>query len=125
MTETTHAPLTTLFPAALTIRQRPAPAAVTVSTPDTRLPLQERASILESAVSEALATGAQLESHTATVAVVTYQGSPLNHATRLLVTMMRLGLGLFARAAAEHVKSSRVMLTVDECGNLTRWALPR
>lgn len=119
MTDITHAPLITLRYHVLTYRKHADALAAASGAP---LPLQERVAVLDSAVTEAQAGGARLESHTATVAVLRYPKGPLNHAGQLLVTVLRLGLGLFSRAAAEQ--ASRVMLTVDECGNITRWSLP-
>ncbi|MGH3896950.1 MAG: hypothetical protein ACRDTA_01600 [Pseudonocardiaceae bacterium] len=126
MTNTAHAPFMTLPSGTFAGQRRTAGPAVAVSTLDVALPLAERASILEAELTRELTRDAQLESHTATVAVVVYQGGQLNHVTRLLLTFMRLGLGLFVRAATvENTKSSRVMLTVDECGNTTRLVIPR
>lgn len=126
MTNTTHVPFMTLRSGALAVQGRTAPPAVTVSKPDVALSLPKRASILDVAVTQELTRGAQLESRTATVAVVVYQDGQLNHVARRLVTFMRLGLGLFVRAVTvEKARSSRVMLTVDECGNITRSVIPR
>jgi len=125
MTNTAHAPFMTLRSGVLAVQRRTAPPANAVSTLDVALSLQERASILEAELTRALARGAQLESHTSTVAVLVHQGGQPNHVTRLLMTFMRLGLGLFLRAAVENARSSRVMLTVDECGNITRLMIPR
>jgi hypothetical protein len=121
MSHTAHAPLLTLRSSVHTVRSHPVPLAVSP------LSLEERAAVLDAGVSRALGKGAELESHTATVAVVVYPGDKPNHVAHLLLTFLRCRLGLFTRAAAapENVKCSRVMLTVDECGNVTRWALPR
>lgn len=123
MSHTAHAPLLTLCSSVRTTQSHPVPSAVTVSP----LPLDERRAVLEAEVSRVLGKGAELESRTATVAVVVYPGDKPNHVAHLLLTFLSCRLGLFARAAAapEKVKSSRVMLTVDECGNVTRWTLPR
>ncbi|MGH3795911.1 MAG: hypothetical protein ACRDSP_13600 [Pseudonocardiaceae bacterium] len=136
MTGTAHAPLMTLCSGTLAIAPRTVPPTVAVSKLDVSkldvpkldvpLSLQERTSVLEADVTRALTRGAQLESHTATVAVVVYPGGQRNHVADLLMTFMRLRLGLFVRASAvENAKSPRVMLTVDEWGNITRWVIPR
>ena len=122
MTDTTHAPLMTLCYTGLG-RQRPAPSAAVSGQPEAPLSLSERAAVLDTAVAHALTKGAELESHTATVAVVVSQHGSLNRTAQLLVTCLRFGLGLCVRPAAD--RASRVMLTVDERGHLTRWALPR
>lgn len=123
MSHTAHAPFLTLCSSVRTTQSHPIPAAVTVPP----LSLEKRAAVLDAEVTRGMAKGAELESHTATVAVVVYPGDKPNHVACLLLAFLRCRLGLFTRAAAvpENVKSSRVMLTVDEVGNLTRWALPR
>ncbi|HEX2301061.1 MAG TPA: hypothetical protein VHH34_21560 [Pseudonocardiaceae bacterium] len=111
------------------------------STPSHRVPsasavsplsLEERAAALDAEVSRLLDKGAELESHTATVAVVVCPEDQPNQVTDLVLTFLRYRLGLFTRAttapekgAPEIGKWARLMLTVDEGGNLTRWALPR
>lgn len=126
MTYTADAPFMTMRSDPFTVQRRTAGSAVAVSTLDVALSLPERTSILEAELTRTLIRGAQLESHSATVAVVVYPGSRLNHVACLLMTFMRLGLGLFVRAATvENAKSSRVLLTVDECGNITRSVIPR
>lgn len=126
MIDTARAPFMTLRSAALVVQRRADPPAGAISKLDAALPLPERAAVLDAELTRALARGAQLESHTATVAVVVYQGGQLNPIARLLVTFMRLGLGLFLGAVTVgNTNSSRVMLTVDECGNITRWVIPR
>lgn len=122
MTDTTHAPLMTLCYSGVTGRQRPAPPAAVSGRPEVPLSLVERASVLDAAMAHALAKGAELESRTATVAVLVQRNGSVNRTAQLLMTFMRLGLGLFTRPADQ---ASRVMLTVDEHGNVTRWALPR
>lgn len=125
MTNTAHAPFMTLHSGALTVPGRTAAPAVAVSKPDIALSLPERASVLDVTVTQILTRGAQLESRTATVAVVVYQDAQLNHVTRRLVTFMKLGLGLFVRAVTvEQATSLRMMLTVDEYGNITRSVIP-
>lgn len=125
MANTVPAPFMTLRSGAFAAQRRPTPPTVAVSKLDQALSLPRRASILEAELTRVLARGAQLESRTATVAVVMHQGGQVNHGARLLMTFMQLGLGLFVRAATgENTKSSRVMLTVDECGNITRLMIP-
>lgn len=97
----------------------------TAHAPLMTMPLPERTSILESALTRSMTRDARLKSRTATVAVVEYQSARRNSFTRLLVTGMKTGLGLFVRTTAvENAKSSRVMLTVDERGTITRLVLP-
>jgi hypothetical protein len=124
MTRTIHLPLTTLCLRALSVPQQTTPRTVAVSRSDVPLSLRERASVLEIDVTRALARGAQLESHTATVAVVAYHDGHRNHLTHLLMAFLKTRLGLFIRVAAGNEKWSRVMLAVDECGNITRRVLP-
>lgn len=123
MSHTAHAPLLSLYTSVRTARSHPVPPVVTVSP----LSLPERAAVLDAEVGRARDKGAEPESHTATVAVLAYPGGKPSHVAQLLLTFLTLRLGLFTRAVAapENAKSSRVMLTVDECGNVTRWALPR
>lgn len=127
MTNTVHAPFITLRSGALAVQRRTAPPAVAVSKPDVALSLPKRAAALDVALTQVLTTrGARLESRTATVAVVVYQDDQLNHVARRLLTFMRLGLGLFVRAVTvDKAQSSRVMLTVNECGSITRSVIPR
>lgn len=122
MSHTAHAPLLSLVTSVRTARSQPVPPVVTVSP----LSLQERAAVLDAEVSRARGNGAEPESHSATVAVLVYPGGAPNHVAALLLSFLRLRLGLFTRAAApESTKTSRVMLTVNECGDVTRWVLPR
>ncbi|MGH3912755.1 MAG: hypothetical protein ACRDTC_05005 [Pseudonocardiaceae bacterium] len=124
MTHTTHAPLMTLCHSALTVGQHAASPTIAAWKPNEALSLQQQAAVLENDLTQELARGAQLESRTATVAVVMYPAGQLNYLARLLVRSLRLGLGLFARTVND-VQSARVMLTVDEYGNITRRVLPR
>lgn len=140
MADTPHAPLMTLRSHRFTTQPRPVPCATTGTTTtgtttgattgapaplDLPLPLRERAAILTAEVTRARSGHARLESRTATVAVVAYPGDRLNRVAQPLVRFLGRGLGLFVRAAADPPTSSRVLLTVDDCGNVTRRSIPR
>lgn len=133
MADTPHAPLMTLRSHRFTTQPRPVPCATTGATTttgapaplDLPLPLRERAAILTAEVTRARSGHARLESRTATVAVVAYPGDRLNRVAQPLVRFLGRGLGLFVRAAADPPTSSRVLLTVDDCGNVTRRSIPR
>ena len=91
---------------------------------DTTLAQQEQTAILEQEIVQALAKGARLESRTTTAAVVVYNNNPTKYVMHAILTLLTFGLWLMLLLMVMLLaRASRVMITVDECGNIARQAI--
>lgn len=86
-----------------------------------RVTREEAAWLLGEEVRRAVADGARVDHTTDGFAILSY-GKPPNHVLHLLLTLVTFGLWLVVWIIAGVVasKPARMMVTVDEFGNITR-----
>lgn len=91
-----------------------APRSTTPVTPE------HAAQLLTAEVQRSIMQGATVEYTTDTTAVLQYRSST-NHLVHAVLTLLTFGFWLIVWLVALVIaKPSRVMLTVDECGNISR-----